>query len=296
MGLVAVQVAPSMQREGLPFWIFWFILCFILLLFLFIFLRDKRLRMRLSAFLAGARRRSLLIQLKFKLKKERHRKTAVLKELGEKAWDEDVAVLGSENLVAQLRGLLTERDAAQNEWKNTLAELEQRHLRLEEATALTKKKRDAEVAVKKPLDDLMKQKRAEEKALKKLRRDTEIDRQIDEIRRERHETRRNIEEHLAAIRGIEAEGNSLRREIDREIRNWTRRKERIQDRIKAVGAEQQDLYIMLGRELEEKRSDSRALTSVYQELDAVNSRIQTLLGRIETLSGGDKAFLPPGLR
>jgi chromosome segregation ATPase len=296
VGLVAVQVAPSMQREGLPFWIFWFVLCFILLLFLFVFLRDKRLRMRLSAFLAGARRRSLLIQLKFKLKKERHRKTAVLKELGEKAWDEDVAVLGSENLVAQLRNLLTERDAAQNEWKNTLAELEQRHLRLEEATALTKKKRDVEVALKKPLDDSMKQKRAEEKALKKLRRDAEIDRQIDEIRRERHETRRNIEEHLAAIRGIEAEGNALRREIDREIRNWTRKKERIQDRIKAVGAEQQDLYVMLGRELEEKRSDSRALASVYQELDSVNSRIQTLLGRIETLSGGDKAFLPPGLR
>jgi chromosome segregation ATPase len=296
LGLVAIQAAPSIQREGLPFWIFWFLLCFILLLVFFIFLRDKRLRMRLSAFLAGARRRSVLLQLKFKLKRERQGKATVLIKLGEKAWDEDVRVPGSETLHAQLRDLLEERDDAQEEWKNTLAELERWHVRLEETVALFKKKRDVEAALKKPFDDLMKQKRDEEKALKRLARDREIERQIDEIRRDRDETRKKINEHTAAIKAIEAEGSGRRREIEKEIRIWARKKERIQERIKVFGAEQQELYLMLGRLIEEKRSDSRALAPLYEQLDAVNSRIATLLHRIDTLSGGNKTLLPPGLR
>jgi chromosome segregation ATPase len=296
LGLVAIQAVPSIQREGLPFWIFWFMLCLILLLVFFIFLRDKRLRMRLSAFLAGARRRSILLQLKFKLKKERQGKVAVLKKLGEKAWDDDIRVAGSEGLLAQLRNLLEERDAAQDEWKNTLAELERRHVRLEETIALYKKKRDVEASLKKPLDDLMKQRREEQKALKKLKAGAEIDRQVDELGRDMDETRKRIEAHLAAIKAIEAEGGARRREVEKEIRTWSRKKERIQERIKAVGTQQEELYLMLGRLLEEKRSDNRALALIYEQLDSANTRIATLLHRIETLSGGNGALLPPPLR
>jgi chromosome segregation ATPase len=262
LGLVAIQAVPSIQRQGLPFWIFWFMLCLILLLVFFIFLRDKRLRMRLSAFLAGARRRSILLQLKFKLKKERQGKVSALKKLGEKAWDEDIRVAGSEGLLSQLRDLLEERDAAQDEWKNTLAELERRHLRLEE----------------------------------KLKAGAEIDRQVDELGRDMDETRKRIAGHLAAIKAIEAEGSARRREVEKEIRTWARKKERIQDRIKAVGAEQEELYLMLGRLLEEKRSDHRALALIYEQLDSANTRIATILHRIETLSGGNGALLPPPLR
>jgi hypothetical protein len=296
LGLVAIQAVPSIQREGLPFWIFWFMLCLILLLVLFIFLRDKRLRMRLSAFLAGARRRSVLLQLKFKLKKEKQSKIAVLKRLGEKAWDEDIRVAGSEGLFAQLRSLLEERDAAREEWKNTLAELERRHVRLEETIALYRKKRELEAALKKPLDDLMKQRREEQKALKKLKPGGEIDRQVDDLDRDIDETRKRIEAHAAAIKAIEAEGSARRREVEKEIRSWARKKERIQERIKAGGEEQEELYLMLGRLLEEKRSDSRALSLIYDQLDSANSRIATLLHRIETLSGGNGALLPPPLR
>jgi chromosome segregation ATPase len=296
LGLVAIQAVPSIQREGLPFWIFWFMLCLILLLVLFIFLRDKRLRMRLSAFLAGARRRSVLLQLKFKLKKEKQSKIAVLKRLGEKAWDEDIRVAGSEGLFAQLRSLLEERDAAREEWKNTLAELERRHVRLEETIALYRKKRELEAALKKPLDDLMKQRREEQKALKKLKPGGEIDRQVDDLDRDMDETRKRIEAHAAAIKAIEAEGSARRREVEKEVRSWARKKERIQERIKAGGEEQEELYLMLGRLLEEKRSDSRALSLIYDQLDSANSRIATLLHRIETLSGGNGALLPPPLR
>lgn len=271
-------------------------LCFILLLVLFIFLRDKRLRMRLSAFLAGARRRSVILRLKFRLKKERQAKRAVLIKLGEKAWDEDLRVPGSESVFFQLRHLLDERNAAQHEWKDIVTEVEKQHTRLEEVSALFKKKRDAEAALKKPFDDLMKRKREEEKALKKLRRDGELERQFDDIQRDREETRKRIRKHEDAIKAIEAEGAVRRREAEKEIRSLSRKKERVQDRIKAGEAEQRELYLMLGHLLEDRRSDSRELLSYYQELDEVNTRIATLLHRIDTLSGGSGALLPPGLR
>jgi chromosome segregation ATPase len=296
LGLVAVQAVPSVQREGLPYWIFWFMLCFILLLVFFIFLRDKRLRMRLSAFLAGARRRSVLLRLKFKLKKERQVRVAALKKLGEKAWGEDIRVPGNENLFSQLRNLLAERNAAQREWQDTVAEVEKQHAHLDEVVALYRKKRDDEAALKKPFEDLLKQKREEEKALQKLERDGELARQLDDIERDREETRKRIQKHQDAIKVIEAEAAARRREVEKEIRSLARRKERIQDRIKAVEAEQQDLYLMLGRILEEKRSASPALAPFYRELDEVNGRIDTLLHRIDTLSGGNGALLPPRLR
>ena len=296
MALVAVQAAPSIAREGLPYWVFWLMLCFIGLLVFFIFLRDKRLRMRLSAFLAGARRRSVLLRLKFKIKKERQVRATALKKLGERAWGEDVRVPGSEGVFAQLKNLLAERNAAQREWQAALAEVEQQHARREETAALYRQKRDVETALKKPFEDLLKRKRDEEKALKRLVQDGELARQLDDIERDREETRKRIRQHDEAIKAIEAEGAVRRREVEKEIRAQARRKERIQDRIKAVEAEQQELYLALGRLLEEKRSDSPALANFYRDLDEANGRIDTLLRRIETLSGGDKALLPPPLR
>ncbi len=296
MGLVAVQAMPSIAREGLPYWVFWLMLCFILLLVSFIFLRDKRLRMRLSAFLAGARRRSVLLQIKYKLKKERQIRAGALKKIGERAWGEDVRIPGSESLFAQLKNLLAERNAAQKEWQDTLAEAEKEHARRDELAALYRKKRDVEAALMKPFDDLLKRKREEEKALKRLKQDGELARQLDDIERDREETRKRIRQHQDAIKAIEAEGAAQRREVEKEIRSLSRRKERIQDRIKAVEAEQQELYLGLGRLLEEKRSDSPALAPFYLELDEVNGRIETLLHRIETLSGGDRALIPPPLR
>jgi len=251
LGLVAVQAMPSIAREGLPYWVFWLMLCFILLLVSFIFLRDKRLRMRLSAFLAGARRRSVLLQVKYKLKKERQLRAGALKKIGERAWGEDVRIPGSESVFAQLKNLLAERNAAQKEWQDTLAEAEKEHARRDELAALYRKKRDVEAALMKPFDDLLKRKREEEKALKRLKQDGELARQLDDIERDREETRKRIRQHQDAIKAIETEGAAQRREIEKEIRSLSRRKERIQDRIKAVEAEQQELYLSLGRLLED---------------------------------------------
>ena len=127
MQIVAIQAMPSLQKDGLPYWIFWFMLLIIVLLLLFIFLRDKHLRLRLSSFLAGARRRSVLLQLKFRLKRERLKKGNILRLLGEKAWDADIRIEGAENIRASLAALVKRRDADLMDAKNALTELEKLH-------------------------------------------------------------------------------------------------------------------------------------------------------------------------
>lgn len=75
----------GLQREGLPYWILWLLLCVILLLITFIFLRDKDLRQRLSLSLYGPRRRWNRITLQARLNRERKRRAALFQDLGRTA-------------------------------------------------------------------------------------------------------------------------------------------------------------------------------------------------------------------
>lgn len=286
MELVAFQATPSLQREGLPYWIFWFLLCIILLLVFFIFLRDKQLRMRLSSFLAGAKRRSILIQLKIKLKKERQKRPDLWKKLGEKAWDEDIPIEGSEYIRAELEALFEKKNAGQAEWKKAFAEAERLHKKLEDSVRAHSEKAEEQKAQKLPFDELMKRKKEEEKALKKVRQDREIERQVDEIKREKEEIQRRIDEFEDKIKEIKAKGRSERREIEKEIRHGTRKKEKVQERIKEIEAQEGELHISLGKITEVVRVENRGLTILYSQIDDINHRITTLQRRIETLSGG----------
>jgi chromosome segregation ATPase len=261
-------------------------LLFILLLFVFIFLRDRGLRLRLSSFLAGARRRSVLLQLRFKLKRERQKKENTLKRLGEKAWDGDIPLQGAEATRTALEEMVTKRDATQMEWKNAFTEMERFHKRLEESNALFEQKIQERRAQKQPFDDLLKRKREEERTLKKVAPGRDIDRQVDEVRREMTDTMGRVQEFERQIREIEAEKKDHQREIVREIHYWKKKKEKVQESIKQIEAEQEDLYLSLGRILEENRVESPELRGLYAEIDLVNGRIATLQHRIETLSGG----------
>lgn len=79
------EALPAL-REGIPYWIFWFLLSLILLLLLFIFLRDKDLRRRLSLVLAGAKKRMLVRRLEIRLRRQKRRKTILFREIGRTIW------------------------------------------------------------------------------------------------------------------------------------------------------------------------------------------------------------------
>jgi chromosome segregation ATPase len=258
----------------------------ILLLLLFIFLRDRGLRRRLSSFLAGARRRSVLLQLKYNLKKERQNKEKALQRLGEKAWDADIPFEGAQSIRTALEEGVKERDAAQMEWKNAFTEAEGLHKRLEDSNALFEQKIEEQRTKKKPLEELLKGRRDEVRALKKLPPGRDIERQIDEFSREMEDTFGRVQELERQIKETEAERKARLHEIAREIHHRKKRKEKVQERIKEIEARQERFYLSLGHVLEKNRLDNPELREPYAAVDLISGRIETLQHRIETLSGG----------
>lgn len=98
------ELSPP-PREGLPYWLFWLLVCVILLLVATIFLRDKELRLRIDAFFLQTKKRMIKIRLKMKLKKVVRRKEELLMELGRSAYRHRVPVPRGENIHSELTKL-----------------------------------------------------------------------------------------------------------------------------------------------------------------------------------------------
>lgn len=122
-GAAGLQASTELT-EKLPFWLFWFLLCVILLLLFVIFLRDKDLRRRLSSFLSGARRRMLRLRLQSRLAKEREKKAVLWKELGKKAWSEDVMSECIADECQKLAGFDEEMHLHQMAWHEIYSRIE----------------------------------------------------------------------------------------------------------------------------------------------------------------------------
>jgi len=95
-------------REGIPYWIFWFLLSLILLLLLFIFLRDKDLRRRMSLSLAGTKSRMMRKQWEVRLRRQRRRKTILCREIGRTIWAGRIAAERFGPIFARLGRLETQ--------------------------------------------------------------------------------------------------------------------------------------------------------------------------------------------
>ncbi len=178
MDAIRLIQAPAAAEvsEGLPFWLLWLLLCVILLLVVFIFLRDKDLRRRISAFLSGARRHMTRLRIQAKLKRERDRKAALWRELGKRAWDQDVqapcieeecarlAVLDEEigrhqktwhDVYSRIEVLGREHDAAAQRFRELVAEQEDaRRPHQEEMLALASKKQEVLEALESSLREI----------------------------------------------------------------------------------------------------------------------------------------------
>jgi chromosome segregation ATPase len=127
-----LQETAETAAEGLPFWLFWFLLCVILMLIVFIVLRDKDLRSRMSSFLSGARRKMLRLRLQAKVRKEEARKAGVIRALGERAWDLDLRDERADPVRARLREIEENIHAEQMKWHGLITEIEGQNVRLQE--------------------------------------------------------------------------------------------------------------------------------------------------------------------
>ncbi|MBN2265279.1 MAG: hypothetical protein JW775_05640 [Candidatus Aminicenantes bacterium] len=87
----------------------------------------------------------------------------------------------------------------------------------------------------------------------------------------------------AAIQRIEAEYRDRLKAREREIREWQKAKERIQDKIVDVKRLMEPVFESVGRILDEARFDHEDLAVVYFEIDGVNKAIADLEARLEHL-------------
>jgi hypothetical protein len=118
-----LQTAETIDRNGLPYWTLWLLLCIILLLLAFIFLRDKDLRQRLSFFLSGAKRRMKRTRIQMRLNKSKRKKSVLFGELGRKCWTNQIAIPRTANLILEIDTWESRRTAGQAELKAAMAEI-----------------------------------------------------------------------------------------------------------------------------------------------------------------------------
>jgi len=313
----SLQSLPDTAREGLPYWIFWLLLSIILLLLFFIFLRDKDLRRRLSAFLSGAKRKMLRLRLQARLRKEKDKKSGLWKELGRKAWSEDIRVEGAAEVCQELKVLEEEKSARQAEWHEIYSQIEALGKRHEDIRKSQHKAVRAEEAKKKPFEDRMTELKGREKELKEKRAEAEREGR-DAAAGQGTAAKENAETAESTVEKLKgklddiaeeearlgAEKAAVQSELDardrmihemklkhkeedqvREqgIREWEKKKESVQQRIIELKKTSEPLYESLGKILDGSRVEHKELALCYFQIDGVNKAIQDLQTRIEKL-------------
>lgn len=291
--LTSLGAVPDPAREGLPYWAFWLLLCIIILLLFFIFLRDKDLRRRLSAFLSGAKRKMIRLRLAARLRHEKEKKAGLWKELGRKAWSEDVRIEGTEETFRSLTALEDERNRRQAEWQEVYDRIEALETAHEEARKLRKAAFDAEEGTRRPMEERMSELLRREKDLGKRRpaagdgpaeKDAPIEEEAARVFADLAAVKAEVGRLRDKARETHRAHDDADRAEEREIREWEKKKEAIQDRIIDAKKGSEPLFESLGRALDEARVEHKELALIYFQIDSVDRVIRDLQARIEKLS------------
>lgn len=287
--------AAAEASEGLPFWLLWLLLCVILLLVVFIFLRDKDLRRRVSAFLSGARRHMTRLRIQAKLKREKDRKTALWRELGKKAWDQDVqaSCVGAEcaklaaldeeigrhrktwhDVYSRIEVLGREHDAAIQRFRDLIAEQEEaRRPHQEEMLALANKKREVLEALESSLREIETTGSQQAEAEKDIRRVEADPRLSSDERQARLDKARN---KTAALAGLLGDLRARTPVLQEERYRLDRRLEEVEARVRVYNAAIQRIE-------EEYRSRLQVREKEIREWQKAKSRIQDKIVDVKRL-------------
>ncbi len=171
---LSLETGTALAREGLPYWIFWFLLCVILLLGFFIFLRNKELRRKLSLSLHGPRRRLNLIAFQARLLREGRKKAGLLQTLGRMALRTEGATRDHTDLVRRLAELESKLEDGRAEVRRLSAQLESlRPARLgtrrgEEPPGETQKAKAVRKDLKRVLSEIVSLERRQDPLLEEL--------------------------------------------------------------------------------------------------------------------------------
>ena len=287
----AFQVSQELGQKSLPYWLFWFLMSTILLLLAVIFLRDKNLRRRMSLFFSGAKRKMLRLRLQAKLKKAREKRVAYVRELGMKAWSQNIRPAAAQAELEKLAGLEDERHVQQRTWHEVYSRIESMGRRHEEDVRrrqdLLRELEDLRNSAEGLLRSLVERKAATTPSPAAAEGETDLAR----LRTEQADLEADIAaaearvaEHNARIRRVEEEGREADRGHAKSLAGWLKNKQRVQDRIVEIRRLMEPLFERLGRALDADRVAQDELDVLYFQIDNVDRTIEDLLARIQHLS------------
>jgi chromosome segregation ATPase len=231
----ALQNQPSMPREGMRFWVFWFLLSVILLLVFFIFLREKRLRQKLNLFLSRAKRGFIKSRLQARLRKENLKKTELIRELGEETRKQGISIEESREVDEELKKLEDNMNASQTEIKQMDSKIQMFKSQLEESSRKHEDQiRKMEAEIKPYIEKMTKAKEKEKlielNLIKKQHEIEEGDKKLQAAAKEAKEIEANAElpEDEKRTRGEKAK---------EKIRNLESQKEKTQEELEQLREE-----------------------------------------------------------
>jgi len=163
--LSSQQTLSPDSSEGLPYWIFWFLLCIILLLVVFIFLRDKNLRRRLNLFFFGAKKKLIKIRLQARLKRGYRKKSEIMKGLGKKVWEDDIKIPEEEKISEELTKLQQNKESLEKESEDVRSKTTELEADLGEFLRKHQELLDEQMLTKKPYKEKLETLKNEEKSL-----------------------------------------------------------------------------------------------------------------------------------
>jgi chromosome segregation ATPase len=318
--IFARQTPPPGSSEGLPYWIFWLLLCVILLLVIFIFLRDKDLRRRINLFLFGAKKKLIKMRLQARLRREFRKKNDFIRGLGKKAWEDKLKIPNGEKTLQELDKLDQNKQDLERESEDVrakIAELEaeqEKFLRkhresvtdqestikpyMEKLTEIKDEERVLEVKVtekQKELEGVVRginaakdetTDRLEELLKQKEEVDETIKKLVEkrlELEKERKDHQGKIDELDKKLKAIEEGGKKRIREFHKEIKEWKKNREKLLERIEHVEKKKDPLFVRLGKQTDETRENQQELSLFYSQIDRSNQRIRELERQIKNL-------------
>lgn len=235
------QTPPPGAKEGLPYWIFWLLICVILLLVVLIFLRDKDLRQRVNEFFLGAKKRFHKLRLQVMLRRENQKITEVFQELGKEAWSENIALELGKGIRKNLDDLETKKKSKEKKLREIESNISALKRRLQELLSTYEEE-------KKPIEDAQNFLKTELPACQAKEKDVEAkilvqhiefenaSRKINKVNMEIHQMKddSDIPEDEKQRKQSEAEGkiNSLRKKkeaADKKITDLLSKKTPLED-------------------------------------------------------------------
>ncbi|NIM58897.1 MAG: hypothetical protein GTO16_08150 [Candidatus Aminicenantes bacterium] len=283
---IALQNQPSVPREGMRFWVFWFLLSVILLLVFFIFLREKRLRQKLNLFFSRAKRGFIKSRLQARLKKENLKKAELIRDLGEETRKQGITIEETKEIDEELKTLEDNMSASQAEMKEMDSQIEMFNRQLEETSRKHEdqiKQKEAEIKpyIEKMTTTKEKEKLVELDLIKKQHELEEADKKLKAATKEAKEIEANEElsEDDKRTQGEEAKEKikdleSQKEKTQEELEQLREERPKLEKEIKELQRRINDCERTMKQIDKEKKEQTRSFHIETKELKKSKEKVQ----------------------